>query len=268
MSKIEQMIAEIEEYLDGCKYQTLSNTKIIVNRDELEELISELKHCIPDEIKRYQRIVANRDAILKDAQDRSNEMVRKANEMTSNLVSEHEIMQQAFKEANAVIEDATAKAGQILDRATQEANEVRRAAMKYTDESLSNIQEILSSSIDSMTVKHDDLIRSLEASLDLTTQNRKALQNTPMPEAAPVYEEEEEMPIYGQPQEDFESYLDEYEEEPFEEPVFGQHSPQKNKLTVEEALYTGNIDPSRYTDPPSSDMEEITDFSLDISDMY
>ena len=36
MSKIEQIIAEIEDFIDGCKYQTLSNTKIIVNRDELE----------------------------------------------------------------------------------------------------------------------------------------------------------------------------------------------------------------------------------------
>ena len=181
MSKIEQIIAEIEEFIDGCKYQTLSNTKIIVNRDELEELLADLKHCIPDEIKKYQRIIANRDAILKDAQDKSDEMVRKANEMTSTLVSEHEIMQQAFKEANAVIDDATQKAGKILDKATTEANEVRRAAMKYTDDSLANIQEILSSSIEGMTVKYDALIRSLESSLDITTQNRKALHNTPAP---------------------------------------------------------------------------------------
>ena len=43
MSKIEQIIAEIEEFIDGCKYQTLSNTKIIVNRDELEELLADFR---------------------------------------------------------------------------------------------------------------------------------------------------------------------------------------------------------------------------------
>ena len=38
MSRIEQLISEIEEYIDTCKYQALSNTKIIVNKEELEEL--------------------------------------------------------------------------------------------------------------------------------------------------------------------------------------------------------------------------------------
>ena len=31
MSRIEQLISEIEEYIDTCKYQALSNTKTVVN---------------------------------------------------------------------------------------------------------------------------------------------------------------------------------------------------------------------------------------------
>lgn len=273
MSKIEQIIEEIEEFIDGCKYQTLSNTKIIVNRDELEELLADLKHCIPDEIKKYQRIIANRDAILKDAQDKADEMVRKANEMTSTLVSEHEIMQQAFKEANGVIEDATKKAGEILDRATMEANEVRSAAMKYTDDSLANIQEILSSSIEGMTVKYDGLIRSLESSLEITTQNRKDLHNTPAPapvpakpepvEEQPVYYETAEPEVY-EAEESFDASYDYYPEtaeESYSEPVYGQHNP--SKVTMEEF---GRETEEIYNQPPDSDVEEITDFNLDISD--
>ena len=42
-SRIEQIIDEIEEYIDGCKYQALSSTKIIVNKDEMEELLNELQ---------------------------------------------------------------------------------------------------------------------------------------------------------------------------------------------------------------------------------
>ena len=43
-SRIEQIIEEIEEYIDGCKYQALSSSKIIVNKDELEELLNELRY--------------------------------------------------------------------------------------------------------------------------------------------------------------------------------------------------------------------------------
>ena len=42
-SRIEQIIEEIEEYVDSCKYQPLSTTKIVVNKEELEELLRELR---------------------------------------------------------------------------------------------------------------------------------------------------------------------------------------------------------------------------------
>ena len=35
-SKIEQLIDEIEDYIASCKYQTLSNSKIIVNKEEID----------------------------------------------------------------------------------------------------------------------------------------------------------------------------------------------------------------------------------------
>ena len=38
-SRMEQIIEEIEEYIDSCKFQPLSSTKIIVNKEQLEELI-------------------------------------------------------------------------------------------------------------------------------------------------------------------------------------------------------------------------------------
>ena len=43
MSRIEQLIGEIEEYIDSCKFQPLSTTKIIVNKEELDELLVELR---------------------------------------------------------------------------------------------------------------------------------------------------------------------------------------------------------------------------------
>ena len=68
-SRIEQIIEEIEEYIDrDCKFQPLSTTKIIVNKEHLDELLRELRMKTPDEIKRYQKIISNRDAILADAQ--------------------------------------------------------------------------------------------------------------------------------------------------------------------------------------------------------
>ena len=42
MSKIEQIITEIEEYIDGCKFKPLSSSVIMVNKDEIDEMLAEL----------------------------------------------------------------------------------------------------------------------------------------------------------------------------------------------------------------------------------
>lgn len=59
-SRIEQIIEEIEEYIDSCKFQPLSTTKIIVNKDQIDELLRELRMKTPDEIKRYRRSLRTR----------------------------------------------------------------------------------------------------------------------------------------------------------------------------------------------------------------
>ena len=59
-SKMEQIIEEIEEYIDGCKFQPLSSTKIIVNKEELEELLAACSESLLDWNKKYFVQVGNR----------------------------------------------------------------------------------------------------------------------------------------------------------------------------------------------------------------
>ena len=59
-SRIEQLIDEIEDYIESCKPKFMSSTEIIVNKDEIDELLRELRMKTPDEIKRYQKIIATK----------------------------------------------------------------------------------------------------------------------------------------------------------------------------------------------------------------
>ena len=142
-SRIEQLIDEIEEYIDGCKYQTFSDTKIIVNKEEIDELLRELRMKTPDEIKRYQKIISNKEAILNDARAKAEALINEATLHTNQLINEHEIMQQAYAQANEVVTMATKQAQEILDNATMEANSVRSAAMQYTDDILANVEALI-----------------------------------------------------------------------------------------------------------------------------
>ena len=62
-SKIDQIIEEIEDYIESCKFQPLSSTRILVNKEEMMELIAELRQRTPEEVKRYQKMISNKGAI-------------------------------------------------------------------------------------------------------------------------------------------------------------------------------------------------------------
>ena len=175
-SRIEQIIEEIEEYIDGCKPQTFSSSKIIVNREEMEELLNELRIKTPEEIKRYQKIISNKEAILADAQAKADAIIAQAQVKTDELVSEHQIMQQAYAQANEIVTQATAQAQEILDNATMDANTIRVGAIQYTDDLLANAESIIGHTLDSYTTKYDGLINSLQECYDTVRSNRSELE--------------------------------------------------------------------------------------------
>ena len=175
-SRIEQIIEEIEEYIDSCKFQALSSTKIIVNKDQMDELLRELRMKTPDEIKRYQKIIANRDAILEDARAKAESMIEEAQIHTNRLVSEHEIMQQAYAQANDIVMAATEQAQEILDNATNDANDIRIGAMQYTNDLMASAESIIGHTLDSYTSKYEGLVNSLQECYDIVRANRAELE--------------------------------------------------------------------------------------------
>lgn len=180
-SRIEQLIDEIETYIDNCKYQPFSNTKIIVDKEEIDELLRELRMKTPDEIKRYQKIISNKEAILNDARAKAEALINDATIHTNELINEHEIMQQAYAQANEVVTMATKQAQDILDNATIEANNMRSAAMQYTDGILANVENLLTHTMKTTQDHYDSFISSLNQYNDVVNANRVEL-NPPEPD--------------------------------------------------------------------------------------
>ena len=174
-SKIEDIIDEIEAYIDDCKPSAFSTNKIVVNKDELESLLQELRTKTPDEIRKYQRMIANREQILADAKAKADDIISQAQVQTNELVSEHQIMQQAYAQANEVILIAQKNAQEKTDRATEDANNIRMGAIAYTDELLANIQTILSNSIETTKTRTETFLSTMQVYLDTVDANRASL---------------------------------------------------------------------------------------------
>ncbi len=208
MSRIEQLIGEIEEYIDSCKSQALSKSKIIVNKEEMEELLVELRMRIPDEITKYQKIISQQQTILNDARSQSdamlseakaqadamiaqateqansmvsqaseeaNSMVAQANEQTTEMINEHEIMQRAYSHAEEVISQANIQAQAIVDAAVNDANNIRQGSIQYTDDMLRSLQTILNHTMDNAKGRFDAFMSSMQSSYDIVSANRNEL---------------------------------------------------------------------------------------------
>ena len=176
MSRIEQIIGEMEEYLDGCKVQAFSGSKrIVVEKDVIDDMLVELRMRTPEEIKKYQKIIANKDDILGEAQHQAEEMVANAERQRSQLVSESEIMRIAYEQSQKLLEDTQAEAQKIIDNATVDAEDIRQSAMNYTDYLLQGVQELLSHSMENFQSRYNSLNAQLQNSLKVVVSNRQEL---------------------------------------------------------------------------------------------
>ncbi|MDF2610143.1 MAG: hypothetical protein K0R92_1617 [Lachnospiraceae bacterium] len=194
-SRIEQLIEDIYEFVESCRMQPLSTTKVIVPKDELYDLLDELRLRTPDEIKRYQKIIANRDAIIADAEEKAAAILAEASENARSLVDQHEIMQQAYSQANEYVSKADSQAQAILAEANSDANQIRTNALAYTEDLLTDIERILARTYESTKSDYDNLIGTLQGNLDIVLSNKKELlsqqnQQTEM-EADPAYSDED-----------------------------------------------------------------------------
>ena len=190
-SRIEQIIEEIEEYVESCKYQPLSTTKIVVNKEELEELLRELRMKTPDEIKRYQKIISNKDAILADAQAKADAVIAETKTQVQDMVKESEVMQQAYAQANEIVNSANQQAQAIIDSATADANNLRLSAISYTDEMMANLEQLIHGTMENANARYNEIAQtynafaqSLQSAADVVSENRSELApqlNNPIP---------------------------------------------------------------------------------------
>ncbi len=174
-SRIEQLIEDIYEFVESCRMQPLSSTKVIVPKDELYDLLDELRLRTPDEIKRYQKIISNRDAIIADAEEKAEGVLRQTRDKAKELLNEHEIMQQAYYQANEMIMQASEEADRMRREASEEAEQIRTGALVYSNDVLTEVERVLANAYDTAISRYDSFIGTLKNNLEIINSNKREL---------------------------------------------------------------------------------------------
>lgn len=106
--------------------------KVVVDEDKMLSIIDQMRVSIPEEIKKAQQLLAQRDRLIAQGQEEANRTLQLAREKASQLV-----------EKDAIIQSAQARASQIIEQAKQETEINRIEADQYIITSLSDLEKEL-----------------------------------------------------------------------------------------------------------------------------
>src|SRR5262245_14998472 len=98
-------LSQLEEMVRAAKSMPLSSSALL-NRDEVRELIEDLKASLPDEIKQARWVVKDREELLAKARRDAEAMVEQARAEQLRLASHEAVMQRAKEEAERIVQEA------------------------------------------------------------------------------------------------------------------------------------------------------------------
>jgi len=102
---------------------------VIVDEDRILDLIDQMRVAIPEEVKKSQQLLAQRDRILAQAQEEANRTLAIAREKSDQLVARDSIAQASHSRADQIIAEARA-----------EAENIRRDADEYVIDTLRRLE--------------------------------------------------------------------------------------------------------------------------------
>lgn len=120
--------------------------KCLVDKEEILEIVKELRLKLPDDIKQAKWVKEERQRILMDAQKEASTMIKDAEKNIASLVDEHEITKKAYEQAN-----------EIVAAAQKNAREIRLGTKEYANSILNKVEEILTDTIEVIKIDREEL---------------------------------------------------------------------------------------------------------------
>jgi len=147
-----ERLASIEKILEEAKKLPLSS-KVMIDADEMNLLLKEIKVSLPEELKQARWISEERKKIITEAHVEADDIITEAQDK----VDEHELVIMAKKKAEGIIQKAMMESEDISKKAKAESDGIRKAALEYTDEVLSKVQRNLDGFIDTIIENRREL---------------------------------------------------------------------------------------------------------------
>ncbi len=128
---IQHLVDRLEQTLNDSRRLPLT-AYLLVNEDQVFNIVDQMRVSVPEEVKRANRIEAEKDRILAQANEEADRIRALARQEAEELVSR-----------DSVIQSAQQRAENILERARRDADALRNDADAYVVEVLMKLEEDL-----------------------------------------------------------------------------------------------------------------------------
>src|SRR5918999_3806723 len=122
------LIDKLDDVVHNAKAVPLTD-QVRIDREEIYEILDQMRATIPEEIKQARWIVKERQEMLAEAKRESERIIKEAREEHVRLIGEEEIVKQAERQADEIVEDARAR-----------EREIRLGAEDYADDILNTLE--------------------------------------------------------------------------------------------------------------------------------
>jgi hypothetical protein len=153
-----QLIDRLEELFNESKTIPLTRN-VMVDEDRMLDIIDQMRIAIPEEVKKAQQLLGQRDRVLAQAQEEANRTIDIARQKADQLVAK-----------DMVVVEAQRRADQILAQARSDAEGIRMDADDYVVNSLHQLE----AELERITNQVHNGIRTVEEE-----QARRAPSSTP-----------------------------------------------------------------------------------------
>lgn len=153
------LLETLEEMLEQSKTMPIVN-KSLVNKEEVLDIIKEVRLKLPDELKQAKWIKEERNRIIQEAQKEADDIVKEAENRIISMIDEHEITKKAYEQKT-----------QIIENANEMSREMSKSTKEYADGVLSGIENTIAG----LEANMETINLTLKNALELIQNNRNEL---------------------------------------------------------------------------------------------
>lgn len=152
MGKVDVNVIELLDYLqdvvDSAAKVPITG-KVVVDRKEVNEVIDQVINYLPDEFKKAQWVMNEKERILGEAKKEFENVKKETTEMMKKQIENHDIV----REAKLIGQE-------IIASAQRDAKAIRLGAREYADEVLCQVEK-------EIELKNNELIKQIQANVEI-----------------------------------------------------------------------------------------------------